>query len=172
MFHAKWNTQQKDILAHCRWELMHGVWQFLLDDDFLHTYKYGIVMHCYDGIEWHIYPQIFTYSVDYLEKWVWFSFMFVSLSCSLILITGIRVLLATIWDKGLCPCPRCPVPDSKLDQLGLVADAKGRITKVCKYPADSVREAQKVIYKDGKPIRGAAIQQCLKATLTVPTIVS
>jgi hypothetical protein len=96
--------------------------------------------------------------------------MFVSLSCSLIPI--IRVLLATIRDKGLCPCPRCLVPESKLDQLGLIADTKGRITKVRKYPADSVREVRKVIYEDGKPIRGAAVQRCLKATSTVPTIVS
>jgi hypothetical protein len=49
---------------------------------------------------------------------------------------------------------------------------KGRVTKGHKYPVDSVREAWKVIYKDGKPIRGAAVQRHLKATLTVPTSVS
>jgi len=44
--HAKWNTQKKSILTHCRRELMHGVWQILLDEDFLHAHKYGIVIMC------------------------------------------------------------------------------------------------------------------------------
>jgi hypothetical protein len=50
-FHSKWGSQQKDILAHCHRELMHGVWKFLLDHDFLHAYRYGMVVRCYDGIE-------------------------------------------------------------------------------------------------------------------------
>ena len=50
-FNVKWNTQQKDILAHCCRELMHGVWRFLLDNDFLHAHRYGMVIHCHDGIE-------------------------------------------------------------------------------------------------------------------------
>ena len=33
---VKWNTQKKSILTHCRQELIHGVWQILLDEDFLH----------------------------------------------------------------------------------------------------------------------------------------
>jgi hypothetical protein len=67
-FHAKWGTQKKDILTHCRRELMHAVWKFLLDDEFLHAYKYGMVIQCADGIERRIYPRIFTYSADYPEK--------------------------------------------------------------------------------------------------------
>ena len=66
--HAKWNTQKKQILTHCRRELMHGVWRILLDDDFLHAYKYGIVIKCHDGVERQVYPRIFTYSADYPEK--------------------------------------------------------------------------------------------------------
>jgi Plavaka transposase len=69
-FHQKWDTQQKDILAHCRRELMHGVWKFLLDDDFIHAYYYGMVVQCHDSIERRIYPRIFTYSADYPEKCV------------------------------------------------------------------------------------------------------
>jgi hypothetical protein len=67
-FNVKWNTQQKDILAHCCRELMHGVWRFLLDNDFLHAHRYGMVVHCHDGIERRVYPRIFTYSADYPEK--------------------------------------------------------------------------------------------------------
>lgn len=66
--HARWNTQKKNILPHCRRELMHAVWRTLLDDDFLHAYKYGIVIKCHDGVERRVYPRIFTYSADYPEK--------------------------------------------------------------------------------------------------------
>ena len=67
-FHAKWRTQKVPILTHCRRELMHAVWTKILDDDFLHAYKYGIVIKCVDGIERRIYPRFFTYSADYPEK--------------------------------------------------------------------------------------------------------
>ena len=67
-FHHKWDTQQRDILAHCHCGLMHAVWKFLLDNNFIHMYKYGMVLCCQDGIEQHIYPRIFTYSADYPEK--------------------------------------------------------------------------------------------------------
>lgn len=67
-FHHKWDTQQRDILTHCRRELMHAVWKFLLDEEFFHAYNFGIVQCCQDGIERRIYPRIFTYSADYPEK--------------------------------------------------------------------------------------------------------
>ena len=67
-FHKKWDTQQKDILTHCRRELIHAVWNLLLDDAFIHTFKYGMVIKCADGVERRVYPQFFTYSADYPEK--------------------------------------------------------------------------------------------------------
>ena len=69
-FHHKWDTQQGKILTHCRQELMHAVWKFLLDEDFLHAYTYGIVVRSLDGIERRVYPCILTYSADYPEKYV------------------------------------------------------------------------------------------------------
>jgi hypothetical protein len=51
LFHQKWGTQKKDILAHCQQELMHTVWSFLLDEDFQHAYKYGIMVQGQDQIE-------------------------------------------------------------------------------------------------------------------------
>jgi hypothetical protein len=67
-FCRNWGTQKKDILTHCRRELIHGVWKFLLDDDFVHAYKYGMVVKCADGMERRGYPRFFTYSADYPEK--------------------------------------------------------------------------------------------------------
>jgi Plavaka transposase len=68
-FHRKWDTQQKDILTHCRRELIHAVWKFILDEDFLHAYTYGMVVRSLDGIERRVYPRILTYSADYPEKY-------------------------------------------------------------------------------------------------------
>jgi hypothetical protein len=67
-FCSKWATQKKDLMTHCRRELMHGVWKFLLDADFIHAYEYGMVVKCTDGIERRVYPRLFTYSADYPEK--------------------------------------------------------------------------------------------------------
>ena len=68
--HPKWATQKKEILTHCRRELFHAVWKVLLDDAFLHAYKYGIVIKCHDGVERRVYPRIFTYAADYPEKYI------------------------------------------------------------------------------------------------------
>ncbi|KAJ3804874.1 hypothetical protein F5876DRAFT_82487 [Lentinula aff. lateritia] len=68
MFHTKWRTQSKDIITHCNRELYHAIWRYLLDDEFIHAYRYGIVIKCFDGVECHIYPRFFTYSADYPEK--------------------------------------------------------------------------------------------------------
>lgn len=166
-FHQKWGTQQRDILTHCRRELMHAVWKFLLDDEFLHAYKYGMVLQCQDGIERRIYPRIFTYSADYPEK---YAFLF--LYCVISFTDFVRVLLATIRDQGVCPCPRCLIPKSNLDRLGLRSDAKSRLDKARKYDTARVDKARKAIYELGKPINGVHVQQLLKASSAVPTKVS
>jgi len=83
----------------------------------------------------------------------------------------IRVLLATIWDQGLCPCPCCLVLKSKLDQLGLVTDMNNWNDKACKYQADLVNKAQKAIFEQGTPIGGVAVERLLKDTLSIPTAV-
>jgi hypothetical protein len=66
--HASWKTQKRNIITHCRRELMHAIWKFLLDEDFVHAYNCGMVIKCADGVERRIYPRIFTYSADYPEK--------------------------------------------------------------------------------------------------------
>jgi len=84
----------------------------------------------------------------------------------------IRVLLATIRDQGICPCPRCLIPKSNLDQLGLIADSKNHIDKARKYDTDRVDKARNAIYLQGKPIGGIDVEQLLKASSAVPTSVS
>jgi hypothetical protein len=83
-----------------------------------------------------------------------------------------RTLLATIRDQGICPCPHCLIPKSKLDRLGLISDSKNRIDKARKYDTGGVNKARKAIYELGKPIGGIHVQRLLKATSAVPTPVS
>jgi len=49
---------------------MHAVWSKILDDDFIHAYTYDIVIKGVDGVQQHVYPQLFTYSADYSKKYV------------------------------------------------------------------------------------------------------
>jgi hypothetical protein len=80
--------------------------------------------------------------------------------------------LATIRDKGLCPCPRCLIPKSKLDGLGLVHDMTIRVQQFREYMAHKVEAARKQIYGLAKPITGAAVEGLLKDFSGVPTKVS
>jgi len=62
---------------HCCRELIHAVWNLLLDDAFIYAFKYGMVIKCANGVERRVYPRFFTYSADYPEKCVfsyWYSF--------------------------------------------------------------------------------------------------
>lgn len=83
----------------------------------------------------------------------------------------IRVLLATIRDKGLCPCPRCLAPKSKLDQTGTKQDIKFRLKNVRTYLFDYVQVARNAIYKSGAAIAGTVVDRLLKATSSIPTLV-
>jgi len=56
------------MLTHCHRELMHAVWRFLLNDDFIHAHTYGMVVCCHDGVEQCIYLCIFMYAADYPKK--------------------------------------------------------------------------------------------------------
>ena len=61
------------VLGHCKRMLVNGIWLLMLDDEFLHAYKHGIVIRCYDGITRRVFPQFLTYSADYPEKYVFYS---------------------------------------------------------------------------------------------------
>ncbi|CDO74305.1 hypothetical protein BN946_scf184839.g11 [Trametes cinnabarina] len=96
------------LLAHCRRELFHGAWACLLDAEFLHAYEHGMIIDCIDGVRHRIYPRIFTYSADYPEK----------------------VLIATVRDKGRCPCPRCLIKFEDIAQLGTEDDEENAFERI------------------------------------------
>ena len=81
-------------------------------------------------------------------------------------------MLATIRVNGLCPCPWCLVPKSKFDQTGTKRDSEFRLQNDRTYLFDHVLVAQNAIYKSAAAIAGAVVNRLLKATSSVPTLVS
>ena len=82
-----------------------------------------------------------------------------------------RALLATIRDKGICPCPWCLVPKSQLDQTGTKCDSRFRIRNNHTYLFDRVLIAWNAIYKSAAAITSAAVNHLLKVTSSIPTLV-
>lgn len=158
------NSQKANVLTHCRRELMHGVWNKLLDDDFVNAYRHGFTMECLDGVWRRFYPRIFTYSADYPEKCVRYPHSFCTPTDF-----HSRALLATIRNNGDCPCPRCLVKKADIYKIGQVNDIKSRLTKARKYVSDTVTSAIGFIYKQGFNVVSAAVDRVLSAQSLVPT---
>ena len=85
---------------------------------------------------------------------------------------GSRVLLATIRDKGYCPCPWCIIPKSKFWQVGWWNDIKARVSQAHTYMQDKIVVARDAIYQLGAPIKGVTVERLLKDCSLVPTLVS
>jgi len=63
-------TASQATLTHLKRELMHTIWELILNNKFMEAYEHGIMIECPDGVSWQFYPWFFSYSTDYLEKWV------------------------------------------------------------------------------------------------------
>lgn len=87
-------------------------------------------------------------------------------------LSNCRVLLATIRDKGTCPCPRCLVPKIDFHRIGHLSDVSQRISKARLYLRDKVAAARAAIYNAGAPIKGSVPEAHLKEKSLVPTFVS
>lgn len=85
-----------------------------------------------------------------------------------------RILLATIRNFGLCPCPRCLVPKDKIPDVGKVYDDRRRITAsridstARKFDIDAARI---FIYEKGHSVKSAAVERILRDKSHVPTTV-
>ena len=58
-----------DLLAHCKQELIHAIWRILLNNNLIEAYCDGIIFECFNGVKRYAYPGVFTYTVDYPEKY-------------------------------------------------------------------------------------------------------
>ena len=150
---------------HCKHELFHAVWKIILDNEFVEAYKNGIVIKCHNGVLHRDFPRIFTYSADYPKKCVKHSL------CTMIFTSFDRVLIATIHDKGLYPCPRCLIPKSSFHRLGFLSDLKWWLSCARTYLWEMICAARHKIYELGNPIKGMAVERILKDKSLVPTLV-
>lgn len=156
-------------MRHCRRELLHAQWNVLLDDQLIEAYKHGIVVECCDRITRRFYPRFLTYSADYKEKCV---------SPALWLMTSIltvpRVALGCIRDGGICLCPRCRIPLTRIQNVGMVLDMKQRQT-LARIDDESTRSlierARKIIYENNYAVDTDAVEAILKGESLVPTLV-
>ena len=72
MEHAGDKLTGDSLFTHCHRELFHAQWKDLLDEEFRRAYEHGMVFICGDNVKRRLFPQIFTYSADYPEKYVRF----------------------------------------------------------------------------------------------------
>lgn len=86
-----------------------------------------------------------------------------------------RVLVATIRDKGACPCPRCLVRTDEIAELGTPADRARRENTARKDDSErqaKVKRALSLIYEGGYVVNSERVDDELKSESLVPTAVS
>lgn len=86
-----------------------------------------------------------------------------------------RVIISSIRDKGQCPCPRCLVSFSEIEELGTPADMKRRLDLARvddENKQKKVQAARKLILTKNHAIGSEAVEGQLKATSLTPTDVS
>ncbi|KAF7976211.1 hypothetical protein HWV62_7218 [Athelia sp. TMB] len=140
-------SRKPAVLTHCRCELMHKVFDKVLDKDFAEAYRHGFTMECLDGVWCRFYPRIFTYSADYPEK----------------------ALLALIHCNGTCPCPRCFVKKNDIHKLGQAKDWQTR-SNVRSVVVGTILKARNFIYQKGCTIASTLVEALLSAHSWVPTM--
>src|SRR5258705_12550567 len=93
---------------------------------------------------------------------------------SIIVLIIRRIVLASIRDIGLCPCPRCLIPLARLQNMGMVQDMKqhSSLAQVDdEVRRDKVVTAQDIIYKKNYAVDSAPVERLLKEQSLVPNSV-
>lgn len=79
--------------------------------------------------------------------------------------------MATIRDKGACPCPRCFITKDEIGKLGHQRDKERRFSQARSYLSDVVNNAREHIYHKGFLVNSAGIERMLQPLSLVPTTV-
>lgn len=89
-------------------------------------------------------------------------------------LTAARILLASIRNRGNCLCPRCLVPMSRLQNLGMKLDMKQRAS-LARIDDDARRRkvqiARRIIYEQNYAVNSEGVEKVLKEESLVPTLV-
>ena len=83
-----------------------------------------------------------------------------------------RVLIATIRDKGGCPCPRCLIPKQYLPGLGTTSAMKLRTEQLRSDTTQrrgKIIQARDFIYNKGYVVNSKNVDNLLKEESYVPT---
>jgi hypothetical protein len=83
--------------------------------------------------------------------------------------------MASIRDKGLCPCPRCLIPLSRVQNMGMKRDMRQRETLARVDDEDRkrmVRTAREIIYEKNYAVDTTSVEILLQPQSLVPTSVS
>ena len=83
-----------------------------------------------------------------------------------------RVLIANIRNLGTCPCPRCLIPKSWIDDLGLTNDMQQRqaLARVdTEERWSKIAAARRLIYQEHYVVDTPQVEVLLKEESLVPT---
>lgn len=141
----------------------------MLDEDFMHAYEHGILVHCGDGITRRIYPRFFCFSTDYPERYVPSSTfadgpMVLTIVCR-------RVSLACIQQFARCICPLCHTLKSQIPELGTKPDMKRRAQDMRKDTPEhraTIDHARDLIFLEGNTVDGVRLESMLKPKSLTP----
>ncbi|KAH9177190.1 hypothetical protein EDB89DRAFT_1844940 [Lactarius sanguifluus] len=138
-----------DVTVHCKRELMHAIWNHLMDDAFVEGCTRGLRVRCTDDIERVFFFRLITYSADYPEK----------------------ILLATIKYLGRSPCPRCLVRKKDIAFVGTTTDARtrNRLRNDNDSRRQKIERARKLIFNEGLAITSRRVQKLLGDHSLIPT---
>lgn len=83
-----------------------------------------------------------------------------------------RILIASIRDKGQCPCPRCLTPFAEVEKIGTPEDMERRL-RLTRLADDTYREkvkrARNLIYKKNHAVSSDEVEKLLQSTSLTPT---
>ena len=91
--------------------------------------------------------------------------------CKVLILSSYRILLAGIWDKGLCPCPWCFVLKSDIYKLGQATDFASWVKKARTYIGDTIHGFCDFIYERGYGISSIVVEHILKPESWTTTLV-
>lgn len=73
-----------EVIRFCRRELFCQIWLLLMNEKFMKAYVNGILADGGDGVKRRYFLRLFTYSADYMEKYVQCFLLSMNLTNSLV----------------------------------------------------------------------------------------
>lgn len=156
-------------LKQLKRDIMQGVWSLLLNcPDFIDAYTNGLVIRCGDGSWRRLFPRLFAYSADYVERYVSSSNLNAFDETQALPLSD-RVLIACIKSNGKHLCATCTTTHNQVLHLGTklhdqIWASRKRVDS--KDEQSRVEAARRKIYQHGYVADGKAIDDILHDSKT------